>query len=237
MIRVSIADGNKDTLEGISSLLSCEPEISVIGQAQNGEALLEQIRQGNVPDVVLTDIHLPRMNGILLAEHFGRHFPFIKTMVFTLEDQEHYMIDAFKSGIKSYINKAITREELVFAVKQVHQGKYYVCTHLASKLTKLFLKGVDVTEMHAEPEINFSPREIEVLQLIADGATNQEIADKLFTSRRTVEGHRQSMINKTGVRNTPALVKYAMRYHLLKVTPLQIDTERHTHQSPKTMNL
>jgi DNA-binding NarL/FixJ family response regulator len=74
--------------------------------------------------------------------------------------------------------------------------------------------------------INFSPRELEVLQLIADGATNQEIAEKLFTSRRTVEGHRQAMINKTGVRNTPALVKYAMRYQLLRAFAPKTDIEK-----------
>ena len=226
MIRVLIADSDKNTLDGINSLLTNEPEVDVLGNAQNGDQVLDLIKDGKIPDVVLTDIHLPNINGILLAAHFNRHFPFIKTMVFTLEDQEHYMADAFKSGIKSYINKSVSREELIFAIKQVYHGKNYVCTHLASKLTKLFLKGQDNPGLCVEPMINFSPRELEVLQLIADGATNQEIAEKLFTSRRTVEGHRQSMINKTGVRNTPALVKYAMRYQLLRAFAPKIDTDK-----------
>jgi two-component system response regulator NreC len=226
MIRVLIADSDKNTLDGINSLLTNEPEVDVLGNAQNGDQVLDLIKDGKIPDVVLTDIHLPNINGILLAAHFNRHFPFIKTMVFTLEDQEHYMADAFKSGIKSYINKSISREELIFAIKQVYHGKNYVCTHLASKLTKLFLKGQDNPGLCAEPMINFSPRELEVLQLIADGATNQEIAEKLFTSRRTVEGHRQAMINKTGVRNTPALVKYAMRYQLLRAFAPKTDIEK-----------
>lgn len=229
MIRVLIADSDKNTLDGINSLLANEPGVDVLGNAQDGEQLLDLIKNGKIPDVVLTDIHLPYMNGILLAQHFNRHFPFIKTMFFTLEDQEHYMADAFKSGIKSYINKSISREELLFAIKQVYHGKNYVCTHLASKLTRLFLNGQDNPGLCTEPIIDFSPRELEILQLIADGATNQEIAEQLFTSRRTVEGHRQAMINKTGVRNTPALVKYAMRYHLLRASAPKTDTAKQTH--------
>ncbi|MFD2872323.1 response regulator [Mucilaginibacter ximonensis] len=236
MIRVLIADSDKNSLDGITNLLANEPEINVIGYAQDGEALLNLVRAGKIPDVVLTDVHLPNMNGILLAQHFSRHFPFIKTIVFTLEDQECYMADAFKSGIKSYINKSISREELLFAIRQVYHGKNYICTHLAAKLAQLFIKGQDTPGLYAEPMIDFSPRELEVLQLIADGATNQEIADQLFTSRRTVEGHRQAMINKTGVRNTPALVKYAMRYQLLKSTPPKTDIEKQKHHN-HTVNL
>lgn len=236
MIRVLIADSDKNTLDGISNLLANETDINVVGQAQDGEALLSLINTGKIPDIVLTDVHLPNINGILLAQYFNRHFPFIKTMVFTLEDQECYMADAFKSGIKSYINKSISREELLFAVKQVYHGKNYICTHLAAKLTQLFIKGQDTPGLYAEPMIDFSPRELEVLQLIADGATNQEIADHLFTSRRTIEGHRQAMINKTGVRNTPALVKYAMRYQLLRATPPKTDLDKQKHHT-KTVNL
>jgi len=216
MIRVLIADGNRQTLSAIDSILKHEPELEVLAHAASGDEVLALVGSGKTPDVVLTDVHLPRMNGILLAGYLTKNFPFIKTIVFTAENQEHYMMDAFQSGVKSYLVKSVGREELVFAIRQVHQGKYYVCTQLASRLTKLFLKGLEAPTMYAEPAIEFSPREVEVLQLIADGCTNQEIADKLFTSRRTVEGHRQSMINKTGVRNTPALVKYAMRYNLLK---------------------
>lgn len=216
MIRVLIADGNEYTLAGVNSMLKNEPEIDVLAYAADGETVLDLIASGKVPDVLLTDVHLPRINGILLAEQLNRNFPFIKAMVFTMEDQEHYLVDAFKSGVKSYVTKSVGREELVFAIRQVHQGKFYMCTQLASRLTRLFLKGIEAPSLSIEPSIEFSAREMEVLQLIADGCTNQEIADKLFTSRRTVEGHRQSMINKTGVRNTPALVKYAMRYNLLK---------------------
>jgi len=216
MIRVLIADGNENTLRGINSLLNDEPDLEVLARAVDGDEVLDLIMAGTMPDVVLTDVHLPRVNGIALAEQLGRSFPFIKTMIFTMEDQEHYLVDAFKSGVKSYLTKSVGREELMFAIRQVHQGKYYVCTQLASRLTRLFLKGAELPSLNLEPNIEFSAREIEVLQLIADGCTNQEIADQLFTSRRTVEGHRQAMINKTGVRNIPALVKYAMRYNLLK---------------------
>ncbi|WP_114938595.1 response regulator [Mucilaginibacter endophyticus] len=216
MIRVLIADSNEHTLAGVKNLLKNEAGLDVLAHAPDGEAVLELINQGIMPDILLTEVHLPRINGILLADQLHRNFPFIKTMVFTMEDHEHYLIDAFKSGIRSYLFKNASREELVFAIKQVYQGKHYVCTQLASRLTRLFLKGTEIPSLSIEPDIEFSGREMEVLQLISDGCTNQEIAEKLFTSRRTVEGHRQAMIIKTGVRNTPALVKYAMRYNLLK---------------------
>lgn len=216
MIRVLIADGNEHTLSGIISLLQNERNIEVVAHAANGDDVLKTLTSGNVPDVLMTDVHLSKFNGIQLADYIHRNFPFIHTVIFTMEDQEHYLVDAFKAGVKSYLTKSVGREELVFAIRQVYQGKYYVCTQLASRLTRLFLKGTETSSISIESTIEFSAREMEVLQLIADGCTNQEIANQLFTSRRTVEGHRQAMINKTGVRNTPALVKYAMRYNLLK---------------------
>ncbi|QQL50484.1 response regulator [Mucilaginibacter ginkgonis] len=216
MITVMIADGNEATVNAISGMLGYSREVEILGTANDGAKALDLISNGLTPDILLTDVHLAGMNGLALAKRLHQDFPFIKTMVFTQEEQEHYMADAFRSGVKSYISKNVSREELLFAIRQVHNGQNYICTRLASKLTELFLRGTPTDEANTSNMIDFSPRELEVLQLIADGATNNKIGEKLFISRRTVEGHRQAMINKTGVKNTPELIKYAMRYQLLR---------------------
>lgn len=122
-------------------------------------------------------------------------------------DQENYMAQAFEKGAHGFLNKNIDGEELVFALQRIYHEKPYICQHMSRRLFNRVIKKPAPVQ---SPEIEFSKRELEVLNLIAEGLTNKEIADKLFTSRRTVEGHRLSLLGKTGSRNTPSLIRYAV---------------------------
>lgn len=214
MIRLLLADHNTTTLKGLEAWLNNEPDIEVIGEARNGQEALNLVNEGYVPDILISDIHLPKINDVSLINHFAHNYPFVRTMLFTTETHIQFMADAFSSGVKCYLSSHVNREELIFAIQQVYRGRHYIGSYLAESLVQFFVSGRQ-TDVPVQPGIAFSKREQEVLDLISDGLTNEEIAERLFTSRRTVEGHRQAMIKKAGVKNTAQLIKYAMRYHLL----------------------
>ena len=126
-------------------------------------------------------------------------------------DNENYVSDAFNSGVHGYLLKNISTEELIFALSHVHRNNRYICSDLAMRMLSLANRRNGITDCM----IDFSKRETEVLSLIAQGYTNKEIADKLYTSRRTVEGHRQTMINKANVRNSAELIRFAVKHSLI----------------------
>jgi len=212
MIRLLLVDKNTVTLDGLAIWLSPEPDIEIIGKATTGAEALRLINEGTMPDILISDVHLSDINGTSLVQHFADNYPFVRTMLFTTETDIPFMADAFSAGVKCYLSRKANREELIFAIRQVYNGRHYIGSHLAECLVRLFVTG---RRNPPQPEIAFSKREQEVLELISDGLTNDEIADRLFTSRRTVEGHRQAMIKKAGVKNTAQLIKYAMRHQLL----------------------
>jgi DNA-binding NarL/FixJ family response regulator len=130
-------------------------------------------------------------------------------------DHEKYVIKAFKNGVTGYLLKNVSADELVFAINHIHGDGNYICSELALRFMDRLIHIPELSKAENTSDVEFSQREMEILALTAEGYTNKEIAEKLFTSKRTVEGHRQSMINKTGVRNTIALVKYAMQHGII----------------------
>lgn len=216
MINILLADDHQIVLTGLCNLLNLEIDINIAGAASNGYDVIKLLKQGIKPDILITDLYIPGINGLELTQLLAEQYPDIKVIILTMETNEKYLIDAFKLGVKSYLLKQITHTEILFAIRQVYQGKCFICTETASSITKWL--GSYFSPRSTEClDMEFSKRELEILHLLADGYTNIEIADKLYTSRRTVEGHRQSLINKTGVRNTPELIKFAMLNKLLKI--------------------
>ncbi len=210
MIRVLITEDHNIVRNGITTLLNQEVDIEVVGQAHNGLEALELLNQGLAVDVVLTDINMPGMNGMELTQKIKASFPDINVLILSMLDQEDYIIRSIQSGASAYILKNISPEELTFAIRHVHlRSERYLCSELAFKL----LDKVSKTKEHAfipATDIDLTRREVEILNLISEGYTNQEIADKLYTSKRTVEGHRQSLLDKTGSKNSAALVRFAV---------------------------
>jgi len=211
MIKIILADDHNIVRNGIKNLLEKENDIQIIGEATNGQQVLDMLDNGLIPDIVLADMNMPLLGGIELTEQLQLVSGLIKVLLLTMHDHESYVVKAFNAGVMGYLFKNISPAELLFAIKQVYNNKKYMCVELTQRLLTRMISVPTITIENELPKIDFSKRELEILELIAEGYTNQEIADKLFTSRRTVEGHRQSLIDKTGVRNTPALVKLAVR--------------------------
>lgn len=214
MIRILIADDHQVVRRGLRQVLAQEPDMEVVGEGGNGQEILELLNNGVQADVLLTDLNMPGMNGIDLSKEINTTYPDVEIVLLTIQEEEGYIQQAFQAGIKSYIFKTAHEEELVFAVRQVARHQPYLCAGLSGRMIKGITISPTKTDVNAA-DLDFSEREMEVLRLIAAGFTNEKVADKLFTSKRTVEGHRQSMIDKTGSRNSLALISFAMRHGLL----------------------
>jgi DNA-binding NarL/FixJ family response regulator len=217
MIRVLLTEDHQVVRNGIKSLLGKEEGLEVVADVANGKQALELLESGIETDVILTDINMPGMSGIELAALVKSKFPDVKIIVLSMLDNEKYIVEAFKAGACGYILKNVTSDELVFSIKYVCQNnERYICRELSLRLLDKLIYKPNVVVSEEIKDIDLSKREVEVLTLIAEGYTNLEIADKLFTSKRTVEGHRQNLIDKTGSRNTAALIRYAILSGLIK---------------------
>lgn len=210
MINIVLAEDHNIVRNGIISLLEKEPDIHIAGAATNGREVLDLLESGLKADVLLADMNMPEIGGMELTAAVKEKYPDCKVVILSALDHEKYVIKAFQAGASGYLLKSVSADELVFAVKHTILNNIYICSELTSKFLKRLLTIPDPATLHKINEIEFSAKEIEVLGLITEGYTNQEIADKLFTGKRTVESQRQALIDKTGSRNTAALVRFAI---------------------------
>lgn len=215
MIRVLLAEDHNIVRNGIRSLLEKEPDISVVGEANDGNEVLQLIRDGVDADIVLTDMNMPELDGIGLIGQLRNLSADIKILVLSMLDHENYLLQALNTGANGYLLKNVSEEEMTFAIKHVASGNLYVCSELTAKLISKLSSMPEEKTDEIKTSVGLSRREVEILVLIAEGFTNNEIADKLFTSRRTVEGHRQNLLEKTGAKNTATLIRFAVRNKLI----------------------
>ncbi len=210
-INLVLVDDHKIIRDGIKAFLR-EDDINIVGEAANGKELLELLAETQA-DVVLMDVNMPEMDGFEATRAIKEQFPEIKILILSMLDHEKYVQQMINAGAMGYALKNIGKEELLHAIRLVADGHKFISTDVAfSFLHKLQTNSNGGTAWQAPEKkpTDLSAREIEVLKLIAEGMTNAEIADKLFTSKRTIESHRQNIIEKTNVKNTAALIKYAL---------------------------
>ena len=191
-------------------LLESQADIEVIAEADNGKQVLEHLESGIIPDIVLADINMPEMDGISLIKAIKLTHPDIKVVILSMLDHEKYVMQAFMEGSYGYLLKNVYEREMLFALETVAGGARYLCVELTETLLNRFIHQTSGQTEHEDIQVNLSMREIEVLHLVAEGFTNQEMADKLFLSKRTIEGHRQTLIDKTGSKNTASLIRFAV---------------------------
>ena len=215
MIRIILAEDHNIVRDGLRSLIAGEPDLEVVAEATNGREVLGVLENGLEADIIFTDMNMPVLGGLELTRIIEERYPHIRTLVISALDNEKYVIQTFKAGAEGFILKSVTTQELLFAIRHVFNGNVYICSELTTKFLNRILTIPEPTDAQLSIDAPFSPKEVEVLSLLADGLTNQEIADKLFASKRTVEGYRESMISKTGVRNTAALIHFAMAHGVI----------------------
>ena len=211
MIKILLAEDHSIVRTGIRPILETHPEIEVIDEAPNGNDVLQKIASGQSPDIVLTDINMPDLDGLELLKKIRELQPEVKVIILSMLDHERYVQKAMSIGACGYLLKNASGAELVFSIQHVMSGSKYISSELSMRfLTRLPQDDINIEE-GLKGAASLSKREREILFLIAEGYTNSEIAEKLFTSRRTVEGHRLNLIEKTRARNTAALIRFAVK--------------------------
>lgn len=212
MIRIIIAEDHQLVRQGIRLLISEDPEFEIVAEAANGQEVLKSLAEHPQTDIVLTDLIMPVMDGKALITEIKSGYPGVKAIILSMEDDPRTIAGILKNGASGYLFKNSEAIELIFAIRFVASGGRYICAELGFKL----LKALPSEHAVSVPGLSeFSSRELEVLKLIAEGYTNQQIAARIFASKRTVEGHRQSLLEKTGSKNTAMLIRNAILGQLI----------------------
>jgi len=205
---VLLADDHTVVAEGLQSLL--KDTFDLVGVVHDGRALVEAVEKLR-PDVVVTDISMPLLNGLDAIQQIRARHPDTRIIVLTMHGETQLAVDAFRKGASGYLLKVSPGEELITAITQVAQGRSYITSLLAKDLITVLLeaRGED------KGDTPLTPRQREVLQLVAEGRTMKEVAAILHISPRTAESHKYEIMQTLGVENTAQLVQYAIRLKLI----------------------
>ncbi|SEG11448.1 response regulator transcription factor [Sphingobacterium lactis] len=216
-VHILLVEDHLVVRNGMKLLLEAQPNFSVVADVNNGSEALEMLKDGLKPDIVLTDLNMKEFDGMLLIEQVSSEFPDIKVIVLSMMDCEQHVSKSFENGAKGYLVKNVAADELVFCINHVAKGGRYLCEELSMNYVQKSIDRNHYTPNLLDPQaLELTSRELEILELLGEGLTNLEISKKLFLSKRTVEGHRQNLIDKTGSKNTPALIKFAVLNGLLR---------------------
>jgi len=209
LVRVLIADDHPIVRKGMRSVLENEPGIKVIGEAKDGTEALKAIENLR-PDVLIVDMMMPGHNGLEVIRLAKQYLPELYILVLSMHSNEAYVAEALKRGASGYILKDTGPTEIVQGVKEVISGRRYFSKQLSVDMVETYIKTT-----YADSLETLTSRELEVLQLAAEGYTSSEIADRLSISHRTVEKHRSNLMEKLGLRNQTDLVLYAIKRGIL----------------------
>lgn len=207
-IRLVLADDHPLILEGFKSLLSKSVKFEIVGEAENGRELVD-IAKKLQPDVILTDITMPFMTGLEAIEQLAKEYPLMKFIVLTMHEEREYIMNALKIGASGYLLKNIEWHDLERAINSVYEGGKF----FSPIVTNILAESVIKSETPEPGEI--TPREKEVLDLVALGNSTKQVADRLGISIRTVESHRINMLKKMRVSNTAELIRKAIELKII----------------------
>jgi DNA-binding NarL/FixJ family response regulator len=207
MIRLMLVDDQGIIREGLRSLLETKPDLTIIGEAENGKAAVE-LALSLQPDVVLMDVRMPIMDGVAATRALTAQAPNIKVLVLTTFDDDEYVTQALRCGAKGYLLKDTPSTELADAIRAIHRGY----TQFGPGLMEKAFSGAPTVEEPPEAFTQLTPREQEVLQLIATGCSNREIAEKLYISERTVKNHVNSVLRRLNLRDRTQVAILAAKW-------------------------
>ncbi len=214
-IRIVLADDHEIFRDGFNVMLKKQSDIKLVGEAANGMELIE-IAEKLMPDIILTDIKMPKIDGIGVTRILTAKFPGINIIALTMFDDDHLIIDMLEAGVKGYLLKSAHKTEIIDAIKTVYKNETYYCKSTSTKLVQMIAQSrFDPYKEKQKPE--FTIKEIEVIRLICQQASNKEIASKLFLSMRTIEGYREKIQEKMKVKNVAGIVVYAIKTGIYKI--------------------
>jgi DNA-binding NarL/FixJ family response regulator len=211
--RIVIAEDHRILREGLRALISSNPDFDIVGEAEDGRDAIRCVEK-LVPDLILLDLSMPRMNGMEAIKEIKKQCPETKILVLTVHRTEEYILTTLRAGANGYVLKDATHTELMMAMKSVLTGKTYLSPGVSEKVIEGYLEGRK-TLRSSTPWDTLTQREREVLKLIAEGYKNKEIADYLYISVKTVEKHRANLMKKLDLHDTSSLTAFAMEKGLV----------------------
>ena len=215
MTRIFLVDDHTIVRDGIRALLTTEPTITVVGEAGNGQELLDCLPT-TPADVVLLDINMPVLDGFATTQRLQAEFPQVRILVLSMLTHERYVGQLLDAGALGFVLKNAERSEIITAIQTVAMGRQFLSNEIGIMMLRKVLSGEEMPEPTAKKASQLTRREMEVLHLLSEGLTTSEMAEKLFTSKRTIETHRQNMLEKTQTKNTAALIKLAVLQGMIK---------------------
>ncbi len=208
MYNIVLAEDHGLVREGIKKIIEAIPGLRVVGEVGDGLELLELLK-GLQVDMVILDITMPSLPGIEATREIKKAYPAVKVLILTMHKKKEYLNNAIAAGVDGYLLKEDAPKELLTAMDTIREGMIYVSPLLSSDLANLYFQSQRHTT--AEPATPLSPREIEIIKLIAEGKSSKEIAEILFLSFRTIQNHRTKIMRKLNLKKNTDLVRYAIR--------------------------
>ena len=212
-VRLLIADDHKIFRQGIKKLLEEEQDLQVVGEAADGREVVKKATELK-PDIILMDIAMANLNGLEATKQIKKVLPESKIIMLTMHKNEEYVLQSFQAGASGYILKEGAVEELVSAIRSIYAGKSFLSPTVSKTLVDAYLRKMETGKTETPFDL-LTDREREVLQLIAEGFTNREVAKQLFISVKTVEAHRAHIMQKLNIHDIAKLVKYAIQKGLV----------------------
>jgi two-component system response regulator NreC len=215
LIRIVLVDDHEIVRAGIKVLLMAEEDMEIIGEAAGGQEAIELSRR-LLPDVVVMDVQMPGLNGIEATRQITSDCPKCAVLALTIHEDEQYFFQMLAAGAMGYVPKRAAPDDLVRAIREAYQGNVFLYPSMASALVADHLLRVRAGDTEAKTDL-LTQREHEVLTLIAEGLHNRDIAERLTVSVKTVERHRENIMNKLHLHSRTELVKYAIRKGLIEL--------------------
>ena len=215
MIRIVLAEDHAIVRKGIFALLDEQSDLEVVGEASNGHEALAVV-DSTRPDIVVMDINMPELNGLEATRQIRKQYPEVKVLVLTMYTNEEYVLNLLQAGAAGYIVKESIPAELINAIKAIHAGNAYLSPAVSRNVIDEYLRNVG-DEGATDTFDRLTDREREIMQLLVEGSSTKEIADKLSISSKTVGVHRVNLMEKLEVNSMPDLVKYALRKGMISL--------------------
>ncbi len=210
--RILLADDHAVVRSGLRMVLDSAPDLEVVAEAEDGAEAVELGLSADV-DLAVLDVSMPRMTGLQAASELSRRRPELRVLILSMHDNEQYFFEALKAGAAGYVLKSVANRDLIEACRATMRGEPFLYPAAVTALIRDYLARAASGE--AAPKDPLSPRELEVVKLIAEGHTSEEIAEMLFISKKTVDRHRANILEKLGMRNRVELTRYAIRRGLV----------------------
>ncbi len=213
-IRVLLADDHTILRDGIRALLVDQADIEVIGEAEDGLSTVKMVGKLK-PDVVIMDIAMPLLNGLEATRQIQRDYPQVKVLILTMHENEEYIRQVLAAGALGYVLKDAAAQDLLGAIRAVHRGEAVLSPAITRLVIEDYLRWGDIRP--ADTSNGLTPREREILQLIAEGYTNKEIAEILSLSVKTIQSHRSNLMSKLDLHDRGELIKYAIQKKIIDI--------------------